>query len=178
MLAMGLRQSGLGVTRYTKAMASALERSKSYVMKYLRIASHPVEKRAQVKARTFRGLWNELFPVEKSTIETEGEEVPDHDGADGDDGESRDGVVAPKDRFRCDEFVRAVSELTRHAKELDRGDAGSCVALAGGVMLCLGQLDGELAEQVRKTLPQIHRACRPRKKRRSVGMRATVQVRS
>lgn len=177
MLSDGLRRSKLPVTRYSEEMAAALGKSESYVAKYLRIASTPASQRAAVQAKTFRGLWAELFPVAKPTVETDGEEVPDTDAKD-DEGKVRDALAAPKDRFRCDAFVRAVTELTQHAKQLDRGDAGACVVVVGSLMVSLGQLDADLAEQVRKTLPQIDRACRPRKKRHSGRMDATTQVRS
>lgn len=177
MLEDGRKQSGLSVTRYSEEMAAALGKSESYVTKYLRFATIPTAKRQEVKAKTFRGLWNELFPATKPTIETDGEEVPDADAEGGDDGEVRDALVAPKDRFRCDDFVRAVSELSSHVRELDRCDAGSCVALVGSLMIRLGEFDAELAEQVRKTLPQIDRACRRRKKRRASRTGTTAQVR-
>lgn len=64
LLADGLANSGLVVTRYKSMMAEALGRSESYVDKYLRLArvSAQDRTRAEVACRSFRQAWTFLFP--------------------------------------------------------------------------------------------------------------------
>lgn len=63
MLGAGLRDSCLGVTRYTTQMASALGRSESYIDKYLRLNRLPPEKRAAVDSLSgFNAVWRACFP--------------------------------------------------------------------------------------------------------------------
>lgn len=64
MLAEGLTQSGLSVTRYTSEMTTALRKSDSYVDKYLRLAKVLPEQRKQAaeQCETFTAAWGFLFP--------------------------------------------------------------------------------------------------------------------
>jgi hypothetical protein len=60
----GLSRSTLGVTRYTQVMAEALQKSESYVDKYLRLSRVPPDKRIEATRdrATFTGVWSHLFP--------------------------------------------------------------------------------------------------------------------